>query len=220
MNGILLLTINLLLVSNLAKVDEVYYWIVDNVEISESSLYQMVVLFGWSTLKCVSFAVDALEEKREAKNLKEFSFSYFLGYIFYFPTLVLGPPIIYSRFRTCYLEQRPEQSIAAKTFLKDITKVFFWFLILELSNHFLYFVNIRYSPQILDQFNIISLFGYGCLIGQHFHVKYVVLYGFSCAFAKLDGMETPPRPICIARVHKYSDMWKHFDSGLHEFLVK
>lgn len=211
---------NLLLVSNLAKVDEVYYWIVDNIEISESSLYQMVVLFGWSTLKCVSFAMDALEEEKGEKNGENFSFSHFLGYLFYFPTLVLGPPVIYSRFRMCFRDHRPDHSHVAKTFLKDIGRVFFWFLILEFSNHFLYFVNIRYSPQILEQFNIISLFGYGCLIGQHFHVKYVVLYGFSCAFAKLDGIETPPRPICIARVHKYSDMWKHFDSGLHEFLVK
>uniref|UniRef100_A0A0K0DNT6 MBOAT family protein n=1 Tax=Angiostrongylus cantonensis TaxID=6313 RepID=A0A0K0DNT6_ANGCA len=32
------------------------------------------------------------------------------------------------------------------------------------------------------------------------------------------GMRPPPPPICIARVSRYSLMWRHFDAGLYQFL--
>lgn len=51
-------------------------------------------------------------------------------------------------------------------------------------------------------------------------MKYVVSYGIAGAFARLDNMEPPPTPRCIARIHVYSQMWKHFDVGLYRFLVK
>jgi protein-cysteine N-palmitoyltransferase HHAT len=57
-------------------------------------------------------------------------------------------------------------------------------------------------------------------MGQFFHLKYICAYGFGIALGKFDGVQMPNRPICIGIVHLYSDMWKHFDEGLYEFLFK
>lgn len=207
-----------LLLSNLTKWGPVYRWLLSNTSWTYETLQLMTIVGGWMTLKCVSFAMDAQTEKEEKK---QFSLSHFLGYLFYLPTLYLGPPIIYSRFRTCY-EKEAQRDLSGlfKTFLKDIGKVILWYHVLEFSHHILYVSSLKHNLDILEKFSTVSLFGYGLLMGQHFHVKYVVLYGFSCAFAKLDGINAPPLPICVARVHKYSNMWKHFDRGLYEFLIK
>lgn len=220
---VLLLSILSLVIANVSKLDVVYFWLMDHTTISHEQLFRMVVINGWATLKCISFALDALDEKDQEKEKSEdFKLSHFLGYVFYFPTLYLGPPIIYQRFRRCYRSRSETRNpiTVIKTFLTDLGIVLLWFVVLEFSHHFLYLATLQYSTHILNKFSILSLFGYGYLMGQHFHVKYVVLYGFSCAFAKLDHIATPPKPICVARVHKYSDMWKHFDRGLYEFLVK
>lgn len=64
------------------------------------------------------------------------------------------------------------------------------------------------------------LYGGGLWMGLYFYLKYLTIYGIAGSFAALDAItpERPPR--CIARVHRYSQMWKYFDVGLHKFLIK
>lgn len=57
-------------------------------------------------------------------------------------------------------------------------------------------------------------------MGQFFLIKYVVVYGLSHTFCKIDHVKAPSQPKCVARVHLYSDMWKYFDKGLYKFLVR
>lgn len=66
--------------------------------------------------------------------------------------------------------------------------------------------------------NLWTLYSLGYLMGQYFHVKYVIFYGLGIAVAQMDRIDTPALPKCIARIHWYSDMWKYFDRGLYEFL--
>ncbi|XP_023327881.1 protein-cysteine N-palmitoyltransferase Rasp [Eurytemora carolleeae] len=63
-----------------------------------------------------------------------------------------------------------------------------------------------------------ALCGMGYLMGQFFQLKYVVMYGCGSFIAKLDSVDAPPHPKCIARIHLYSEMWRYFDVGLHEFM--
>lgn len=63
-----------------------------------------------------------------------------------------------------------------------------------------------------------AFYAFGYMMGQLFHVKYIIWYGISLTLAQFDGMETPGLPKCIGRIHLYSDMWKYFDQGLYEFL--
>lgn len=37
------------------------------------------------------------------------------------------------------------------------------------------------------------------------------------AFARIDNMQPPKGPICMARVALYSKMWRNFDRGLYTF---
>lgn len=57
-------------------------------------------------------------------------------------------------------------------------------------------------------------------MGLEFHLKYVISYGTTTSFARLDNIEPPPTPRCIARIHVYSQMWRYFDVGLYRFLFK
>ncbi|KAI5635617.1 MBOAT, membrane-bound o-acyltransferase family domain-containing protein [Phthorimaea operculella] len=66
----------------------------------------------------------------------------------------------------------------------------------------------------------LALCGGGLWMGAQFHMKYIIIYGTTTAFARLDNIEPPPTPRCIARIHVYSEMWKYFDVGLYRFLAK
>ncbi|KAJ8973383.1 hypothetical protein NQ317_012098 [Molorchus minor] len=57
-------------------------------------------------------------------------------------------------------------------------------------------------------------------MGQHFHIKYIVLYGLSTTCASFENVNVPHLPRCIGRIHLYSDMWKYFDRGLYKYLVR
>ena len=74
--------------------------------------------------------------------------------------------------------------------------------------------------QVVENLNPWAFFGMGYCMGQYFLNKYVVIYGIWCLVTKFDGIEVPPNPKCIARIHLYSDMWKHFDRGLYKFLLR
>lgn len=54
----------------------------------------------------------------------------------------------------------------------------------------------------------------------YFTHAYMMKYGLGAALARFDGIDTPNKPLCTARIHKYSIMWRYFDQGLHEFLFK
>ncbi|XP_011056631.1 PREDICTED: protein-cysteine N-palmitoyltransferase Rasp isoform X3 [Acromyrmex echinatior] len=73
---------------------------------------------------------------------------------------------------------------------------------------------------VLQNLNSWELFGLGYCMGQFFFNKYVVIYGTCSNLCYLDDIKAPSQPKCIARIHLYSDMWKHFDRGLYKFLIR
>lgn len=64
-----------------------------------------------------------------------------------------------------------------------------------------------------------ALYGFGIAIGQFFCVKYIIAYGLGAAIAQFERIDAPARPKCVARIQVYSNMWRFFDQGLHEFLL-
>lgn len=64
-----------------------------------------------------------------------------------------------------------------------------------------------------------ALYGFGIAIGQFFCVKYIISYGLGSAIAQFERIDAPARPKCVARIQVYSNMWRFFDQGLHEFLL-
>nr|CAD2146504.1 unnamed protein product [Meloidogyne enterolobii] len=71
---------------------------------------------------------------------------------------------------------------------------------------------------MLQNFNNYELVSIAYVAGQLFHLKYYLIFGIPSIFAKIDGMQPNPSPICISHVAKYSQMWRYFDRGLYLFL--
>ena len=53
-----------------------------------------------------------------------------------------------------------------------------------------------------------------------FSAKYNVYYGLSLVINKSVGMRTTPLPKCVALIHTNGELWKHFDTGIYEFIKK
>ena len=106
------------------------------------------------------------------------------------------------------------------TFL--ILKCTFWYIVLELILHYFYFSAIsKEDPNLLVQhLDLWTLSGLGYGFGQYFHLKYLIFYGISQPFLMADGIVPQENPKCIGRIHLYSDMWRSFDPGLHQFLQR
>uniref|UniRef100_A0A1I8BZ57 Innexin n=1 Tax=Meloidogyne hapla TaxID=6305 RepID=A0A1I8BZ57_MELHA len=74
------------------------------------------------------------------------------------------------------------------------------------------------SYLILTTYLLNSIVSIAYVAGQLFHLKYYIIFGIPSIFAKIDGMQPNPSPICISHVAKYSQMWRYFDRGLYLFL--
>lgn len=73
---------------------------------------------------------------------------------------------------------------------------------------------------LVKNLDVWSAGGLGYCLGQFFMIKYVVMYGLPSRLAALDQVEAPPPPKCIGRIHLYSQMWRDFDRGLYNFMLK
>uniref|UniRef100_W8C871 Protein-cysteine N-palmitoyltransferase Rasp n=1 Tax=Ceratitis capitata TaxID=7213 RepID=W8C871_CERCA len=185
------------------------------------SFYIFSVILFWMLLRCCSFAHYCVDSKfSKDKLLGEATVTDFLGYTLYFPTLVNGPFLDYKRYIT--LLQKPSLpgfSYDIKTLVYELVRIFFWWLALELGMRCLF---VHYMSMEIKTAKLVkSPFGrhaIGYFLGQFFFLTYFVKYGLGIAFAQYDGMKPPNKPQCIGHVHYYSNMWKHFDQGLYEFL--
>ncbi len=77
-----------------------------------------------------------------------------------------------------------------------------------------------YYAEFVRHLDVWSAAGFGYSLGQFFMLKYTVLYGLPSALASLDQVDSPPPPKCIGRIHLYSQMWRDFDRGLYNFMLK
>jgi hypothetical protein len=176
------------------------------------------VSFFWMLLKCTSFADDKIDAKSDEKY---YSFVDLLGYSFYFPTILLGPVIIYDKFRNMLLAPNTlDFHHRAMEFLRGILQIAVFVVIHELAQHFFYVNILSANARVLYAMNPWPFYGLGYLLGQFFNLKYMTTYGFAITFGKFDEIDMPRKPICISRVHLYSDMWKRFDEGLYQFLFR
>ena len=91
---------------------------------------------------------------------------------------------------------------------KAVIKSFFWFLVMEISSHFIYYSALMNNPHVLNSLPLWSLAGVGYMTGQMFMVKYFILWNSISVVTLLDNISVPALPSCISRVYLYSDMWK------------
>ncbi|CAH2005281.1 unnamed protein product [Acanthoscelides obtectus] len=178
--------------------------------VNDYQIYLFTLSLSWMNLKCTSFY---LEEK--TGNILDF-FSYCL----YFPTIFMGPFILHEDFKVKYSHYTPTK-MRVWCFIKNVLITLFWFLFEGVMLHFVYVNAAAFHPfEFLQNLDSWAFYGFGYAMGQHFHIKYVVIYGLSTSLASFENVMVPHLPRCIGRIHLYSDMWKYFDAGLYKFLVK
>lgn len=190
----------------------------------ESLLYEgylTSVINAWINARCISFALDRIWGEVKSDEGYVQSFLKLTAFCFYLPTGVMGPLITYKKFEES-LEAHPKQIDRAWVLDAAIQsfRYLLWFCVTEASLFFFYQQLFSYHPHIVERLDLWALCGMGYALGQFFQLKYVVMYGLSSHLASLDDIDAPPHPKCIARISLYSDMWRHFDSGLYIFIQK
>ncbi|XP_069968350.1 protein-cysteine N-palmitoyltransferase Rasp [Bactrocera oleae] len=192
---------------------------IGNFSDEQDIFYTFSVILFWTLLRCCSFAHFWADIKK-VDLLKLSTVTHYLGYTLYFPTLVNGPFLDYKRY-IVILKKKDAYTFfnEVKYFAYEIVRIFFWWLVLELGMRYLF---VHYMAVETDKAKLVrSPFGrhaIGYFLGLSFFMTYFVKYGLGIASSRYDGMHPPSKPQCIGHVHYYSNMWKHFDQGLYEFL--
>ncbi|XP_076269065.1 protein-cysteine N-palmitoyltransferase Rasp [Rhynchophorus ferrugineus] len=182
----------------------------NNLNINHYEAYITILLLCWLNLKCTSYFLSSSHDRNVLV---------FLSYCLYCPTLFTGPFIPFDDFKeTIFVWSYESFYLRAGRLLKSITRCIFWYIFGNMVLHFVYVNATGFQLQLVSVLDMWSLCGYGYLMGQLFHIKYVVLYGLSTSLTSFENIKVPHLPRCIGRVHLYSDMWKYFDPGLHTFL--
>ncbi|KAF8374739.1 hhat-2 [Pristionchus pacificus] len=147
------------------------------------------------------------------------SIMHYMTYLPYSMTLI----VLYEEFTEqintrSSSDDRPSAFDLKSNFLFG-ARLFFWAIVFESLIHLIPVNALFASPfTIINGLNGYEMSSIAYVVGQYFHVKYVVIFGVPSLFARIDGMTPPPPPICISRVSRYSRMWRHFDAGLYSFL--
>ncbi len=177
------------------------------------------VTMFWINSRCVSFCLDHVWKDVPEEPLIWKKWFQLLGYCFYLPLGIQGPLINYKDYHVgIFSHPKPWTWPRLKEFALLITRYAFWYLAVELWLHFLYTSALKLEVKLLGKMDLWTIAGLGFSMGQFFMMKYTFFYGFTRPFVKSDGVEPPNHPKCIARIHLYSDMWRHFDAGLHKFM--
>ncbi|GMT24689.1 hypothetical protein PFISCL1PPCAC_15986, partial [Pristionchus fissidentatus] len=146
------------------------------------------------------------------------SILHYMTYLPYSMTLI----VLYEEFteqieRRTADENTPTFDLRSNIFFA--LRLLLWTIVFELLIHFIPVHALFASPfTIINGLNGYQMSSLAYVVGQYFHLKYVVIFGVPSLFARIDGLSPPPPPICISRVSRYSRMWRHFDAGLYSFL--
>ncbi|CAN8031301.1 unnamed protein product, partial [Ixodes persulcatus] len=173
------------------------------------------ITVAWTVLRCLSFSVDfATDPESSNRRFPEFWMS--LAYVFYLPSMCLGPLLNYDNF-VAQLEQPHKPWTVGELVggLMGLVRSAFHLVLRDLMNHYFYSSALTRMPSAVSSMDLPSLVGYDICLNFMFYVKYLVFYGVPGALAKLDRVRLPPPPTCIVREHLCSHFWRNFDNGLH-----
>lgn len=125
-----------LVILNYLKFESNYKTITEILDIDDSKVHDFLVIFAWCLLKNISFNLERVDaqDKRDIK----FSIINCLGYVFYFPSFLFGPHVIYKRYADM-LDKKDEVAPSFKrykVFILNMLRFTFWFFITELALHF------------------------------------------------------------------------------------
>lgn len=146
------------LLLNIFKIEQIQEPIKEYLHISETSCYEIIIISSWIILKLISFTLDSVHQNSSINCIRENAFNVFnlLGYVFYFPTMMVGPIVIYKRYANMLKKnddplsvyQHGEASGRMKMLLYNLIKLGFWLMLTDFALHFVYVNNLMYNPQV------------------------------------------------------------------------
>lgn len=86
--------------------------------------------------------------------------------------------------------------------------------------HVFYTGALTNAPYMVEKLDLTSLLGYGIMLNIFFYMKYLIQYGMSRNFARIECLELPAPAKCVGRGHLCSHFWRYFDHGLHLWIKK
>ncbi|XP_035205384.1 protein-cysteine N-palmitoyltransferase HHAT-like isoform X2 [Stegodyphus dumicola] len=185
----------------------------------ETQSFLFEVGLAWMMAKCLSFAVDRIEDDNH-KNVTAMDVATTLSYCLYLPAVFTGPIFRYSQFlKEVFESERSQPGII----LRNVLRVFYvllWYFIYEILLHFVYSSAVQYFPEVAFNFDSWSLCGLGYTLPMMFYLKYFIIYGMAGSIARLEGFNFPPAPKCISCIHLSSYLWRHFDRGLYLWILR
>ncbi|XP_064484085.1 protein-cysteine N-palmitoyltransferase HHAT-like isoform X1 [Ornithodoros turicata] len=174
---------------------------------------------SWVGTRSLSFAVDFIRESHNEEDTPDYWKT--LGYVLYLPSIMTGPLINYSDFQKQMLEGRPTWTWRRLLgHVVDILKCLIFHVAYTLTTHWFYSSAMSVYPNVVQYLDAWSKAGLAFGLVMMFYLKYRVLYGIPVTIASMEDIRLPTYPKCVGRIHLCSYVWRHFDRGLHLWLVR
>uniref|UniRef100_A0A8D2DH52 Hedgehog acyltransferase n=1 Tax=Sciurus vulgaris TaxID=55149 RepID=A0A8D2DH52_SCIVU len=175
------------------------------------------------TVRCLyytSFSLEFCWQQLPAARAS-YSFPWVLAYVFYYPVFHNGPILTFPEF----VKQMQQQELCSLRnslciLTRGLGRLLCWWGLAELMAHLMYMHAICSSIPLLGTVSFWTLGGLALAQVLFFYVKYLVLFGVPALLMRLDGLNPPPLPRCVSTMFSFTGMWRHFDVGLHNFLIR
>lgn len=161
---------------------------------------------------------DDFEKRKNPKNSIDYSLINFFLYILYPSFIYISPFISFQNFKSCLNDTSETKDFTIKEILILISRVIFWALFIEFIFHATIIFGIHQDLTLLNECSKFLLTCALAVKGLLFSAKYIVFYGIPSIVNKCVGMKITKLPRCIAIIHTNNELWKHFDTGIYEFI--
>lgn len=114
--------------------------------------YELVIILSWNILKSISFSIDYISNE-DMQTTNTFDLMNIYGYVLYFPNLLLGPFMMFSRYNgiTQSANLWSGKNAATNryvTLMVDLSRACFWFLFTDFALHFIYLGNLQQNTDV------------------------------------------------------------------------
>ncbi|XP_004613089.2 protein-cysteine N-palmitoyltransferase HHAT [Sorex araneus] len=186
---------------------------------SEDEFYLLQFTLAVRCLHCTGCSLELCW--RPPPGPRAHCFPWVLAYVFYYPAFHNGPFLSFPRFLRQMQQQEPGPPRAGLLALAvGLGRLLCWWGLAELMVHLMYTHAICSSTPLLSAVSAWTLGGLALAQVLFFYVKYLVLFGVPALLMRLDGLTAPPLPRCVSTTFSFTGMWRTFDVGLHEFLIR
>ncbi|XP_014638810.1 PREDICTED: protein-cysteine N-palmitoyltransferase HHAT isoform X5 [Ceratotherium simum simum] len=175
------------------------------------------------TVRCLyytSFSLEFCWQQRPAGRTS-YSFPWLVAYVFYYPVFHNGPILSLPEFiRQMQQQERRSMKASLSVLVLGLGRLLCSWWLAELMVHLMYMHAIYSSTPLLGAVSSWTLGGLALAQVLFFYVKYLVLFGVPALLMRLDGLTPPPLPRCVSTMFSFTGMWRYFDVGLHNFLIR